>query len=219
MDFLFSEELVHVPDLRHRLRQLRWFRMAFRKNAALIADHYGYHFAIDETKLTRAFLNWIETVEKQKSFAQIDRKDFIIFAAGLVLKELITEAPAKLRNQPQPTNAKTSRMQDIIAFWPEGFLYTNYCVGAIAAICEQEFDTAPEIAACANDLRTWWSYRENVSEMPGYAIAFLDKFLGAEPNWIMPSLASARGAIQRAMISSKSAEVKLPTGSSRPESA
>jgi hypothetical protein len=210
MDFLFRDELVHMPDLRHRLRQLRWFRMAFRKNAAVIADHYGYHFAIDETKLTRAFLNWIETVEKQKSYARIDRKDFIIFAAGLVLKELITEAPAKVRSQPK--HSESADMQDIIAFWPEGFLYTNYCVGAIAAICEQEFGTAPQIDKCADDLRTWWSYRENVQEMPGYAIAFLDKFLGAEPNWVMPNLASARSAIRRAMVSSRPGSATLPTG-------
>ncbi|WP_245449077.1 hypothetical protein [Phyllobacterium sophorae] len=219
MDFLFRDELVHMPDLRHRLRRLRWFRMAFRKNAAVIADHYGYHFVIDETKLTRAFLNWIETVEKQKSYSKIDRKDFIIFAAGLVLKELITEAPAKVRSQPKRNDSQASQMQDIIAFWPEGFLYTNYCVGAIAAICEQEFGTAPQIDKCADDLRTWWSYRENVQEMPGYAIAFLDKFLGAEPNWVMPNLASARSAIQRAMVPPKSGGPTLPTGRPRAGSA
>ena len=205
MDFLFRDELVNTPDLRHRLRRLRWFLMAFRKNVALIAEHYGYRFVIDETKLTAAFLNWIETVEQQKSFARIDRKDFIIFAAGLVLKELITEAPAKVQGHTPQTNADATEMADIIAFWPEGFLYTNFCVGTIAAIYEQEFGTAPQIASCANDLRTWWSYKENVTEMPGYAVAFLDKFLGAEPNWVMPNLASARSAIQRALVASKGA--------------
>jgi hypothetical protein len=35
--------------------------------------------------------------------------------------------------------------------------------------------------------------------MPGYAIAFLDKFLGSEPNWVMPDLASARAAVKRAL--------------------
>jgi hypothetical protein len=47
--------------------------------------------------------------------------------------------------------------------------------------------------------------------MPGYAIAFLDKFLGAEPNWVMPNLASARSAIQRAMVSPKSGSAILAT--------
>lgn len=212
MDFLFRDELVRVPDLRHRLRQLRWFRMAFRKNAALITQHYDYHFVIDDTKLTRAFLNWIETVERQKSYAEIDRKDFIIFAAGMALKELIVEAPVKVRGHPKDGALHRPEMRDIIAFWPEGFLYTNYCVGAIAAIYEQEFATAPTIDKCAEDLRTWWSYRENVAEMPAYAIAFLDKFLGAEPNWVMPNLASARSAIRRATIEAKTSDTILPSG-------
>ncbi|MCO4315882.1 hypothetical protein M8997_001690 [Phyllobacterium sp. 21LDTY02-6] len=201
MDFLFRDELIRTPDLRHRLRQLRWFRMAFRKNAVLIAEHFGYHFAIDETRLTRAFLNWVERVEQEKPYAALDRKDFIIFAAGMALKELIAEAPARVVRKPLEDPAKGTA--EIVAFWPEGFLYTNYCVGAIAAIMEQEFGSRPAIDRCADDLRTWWSYRENASETPDFAIAFLDKFLGSEPNWMMPNLASARSAIRRAMLASK----------------
>jgi hypothetical protein len=212
MNFLLKDELVLMPDLRHRLRQLRWFRMAFRKNAAFITRHYGYHFAIDDTKLTRAFLNWIETIEQQKSYAGIDRRDFIVFAGGMALKELITETPAKVASKAGNDALSEPEMREIIAFWPEGFLYTNYCVGAIAAICEQEFGAAPEINECANDLRTWWSYRENVAEMPEYAIAFLDKFVGIEPNWSAPNLASARSAIQRAALGKRPAGSILPTG-------
>jgi hypothetical protein len=116
-----------------------------------------------------------------------------------------------MRSKPKSGGSAHPDMHNIIAFWPEGFLYTNYCVGAIAAICEQEFGAAPQIDECADDLRTWWSYRENVKEMPAYAIAFLDKFLGAEPNWVMPNLASARTAIRRAIATSKSAP-NLPNG-------
>ncbi|ERM00379.1 hypothetical protein Q644_04975 [Brucella intermedia 229E] len=91
------------------------------------------------------------------------------------------------------------RLYEIVRFWPEGFLYTNYCICAIAAVQEQEFGTVPNIDQCADELRTWWSYKENIVEMPGYAIAFLDKFLGGEPNWVMPDLASARAAVKRAL--------------------
>jgi hypothetical protein len=90
-------------------------------------------------------------------------------------------------------------MAEIVRFWPEGFLYTNYCVSAIAAIHEQEFGSAPAIDACADDLRTWWSYRENATEMPSYAIAFLDRFLGSEPNWILPDSARSRQAMRDAL--------------------
>ncbi len=198
MDLLLKDQMASMPDLRRRLRQLRWFRATFRKHAALLSDIYGVRYTIDEEKLTEAFLNWVELVEQNKRFAQVDRKDFIVFAAGLVLRELIRLSPVKAA-RPRTEEGGEAPLSEIVAFWPEGFLYTNYCICAIAAVHEQEFGVAPAIDACADDLRTWWSYRENVADMPGYAIAFLDKFLGGEPNWVMPDLASARVAVQRAL--------------------
>ncbi|MDG4877769.1 hypothetical protein P9273_21940 [Mesorhizobium sp. WSM4935] len=208
MDLPFRHELALMPDLRHRLRQLRWFRATFRSSAKVVSETFGVRFEIDEAKLTRAFLDWIEVMEAQKRFAAVDRADFIVFAAGLVLRELIRQAPARevsgLGEMIQTeANAGTA---EIVRFWPEGFLYTNYCVSAILAVHEQEFGTAPGIDKCADDLRTWWSYRENATEMPAYAVAFLDRFLGAEPNWITPDRAQSRQAMQRALGSSPVSE-------------
>lgn len=200
MDLRFKEELAAMPDLRHRLRRLRWFRMTFRSHARLVASTYGLRFEIDDAKLTRAFLDWVETMEKKKDFAKVDRADFVIFAAGLVLRELIRQEPARVVErglQPPPTVGP--EMAEIVDFWPEGFLYTNFCVSAIAAVYEQEFHETPAIDKCADDLRTWWSYRENVEEMPAYAVAFLDRFLGAEPNWLLPDDARSRPAMAEAL--------------------
>ena len=208
MDLPFRHELALMPDLRHRLRQLRWFRATFRSSAKVVSETFGVRFEIDEAKLTRAFLDWIEVMEAQKRFADVDRADFIVFAAGLVLRELIRQAPARevsgLKEMIETdANAGTA---EIVRFWPEGFLYTNYGVSAILAVHEQEFGTAPSIDKCADDLRTWWSYRENATEMPAYAVAFLDRFLGAEPNWITPDRAQSRQAMQRALGSSPVSE-------------
>jgi hypothetical protein len=208
MDLPFRHELALMPDLRHRLRQLRWFRATFRSSAKVVSETFGVRFEIDEAKLTRAFLDWIEVMEAQKRFADVDRADFIVFAAGLVLRELIRQAPARevsgLKEMIETdANAGTA---EIVRFWPEGFLYTNYCVSAILAVHEQEFGTAPSIDKCADDLRTWWSYRENATEIPAYAVAFLDRFLGAEPNWITPDRAQSRQAMQRALGSSPVSE-------------
>ncbi|UXO85401.1 hypothetical protein [Brucella intermedia] len=199
MDLLLREQMASMPDLRHRLRQLRWFRATFRKHASLLHELYGVEYDIDEKKLTEAFLNWVELVDQNKRFAKVDRKDFITFAAGLVLRELIRLSPAKVTSPPIQADGDAGRLYEIVRFWPEGFLYTNYCICAIAAVQEQEFGTVPNIDQCADELRTWWSYKENIAEMPGYAIAFLDKFLGGEPNWVMPDLASARAAVKRAL--------------------
>lgn len=201
MDLRFKDELALMPDLRHRLRRLRWFRLTFRSHARLVASTYGLRFEIDDAKLTRAFLDWVEAMETKKAFAKVDRADFVIFAAGLVLRELIRQQPAKLaeRGLKPPLGGVDAEMADIVAFWPEGFLYTNFCVSAIAAVYEQEFGEAPAIDKCADDLRTWWSYRENASEMPAYAVAFLDRFLGAEPNWLLPDDPRSRPAIMEAL--------------------
>lgn len=200
MDLTFKNELALMPDLGHRLRRLRWFRVTFRASAKAVGKRYGMRFAIDEVRLARVFLDSIETIEAQKRFARVDRADFIIFAGGLVLRELIRHDPARaLALEAQPAGDEDPAMGEIARFWPEGFLYTNYCVSAIAAIHEQEFGHAPRLDACADDLRTWWSYRENATEMPAYAVAFLDRFLGAEPNWVMPDNAQSRTAMRKAL--------------------
>ncbi len=200
MDLRFKEELALMPDLRHRLRRLRWFRLAFRSHARLVGSAYGFRFDINDARLTTAFLDWVEAMEKKKAFAKVDRADFVIFAAGLALRELFRQGPAKaVERVPRPAAVNTPEMAEIANFWPEGFLYTNFCVSAIVAVYEQEFGQDPAIDKCADDLRTWWSYRENVAEMPGYAVAFLDRFLGAEPNWLLPDDPRSRPAMAEAL--------------------
>jgi hypothetical protein len=199
MDIRFKDELASMPDLRHRLRRLRWFRATFRASARAVTKAYGVRFTIDDARLTRAFLDWIEMAEAQKKFSAINRADFIVFAAGLALRELIRQDPAKAAGEIKDDPASGGRTAEIVRFWPEGFLYTNYCVSAVAAIHEQEFGTTPAIDKCADDLRTWWSYRENVAEMPDYAVAFLDRFLGSEPNWIAPGHVPSRRAMQHVL--------------------
>ncbi|EKF18697.1 hypothetical protein [Nitratireductor pacificus] len=207
MDLDFKNELAVMPDLRHRLRQLRWFRATFRGNARAVTAHYGVAFEIDEEKLTRVFLDWVEMIDARKDFARLDRADFIVYAAGLALKEMIRRAPASV--SPGSTVTGSAASSEIVRFWPEGFLYTNYCVCAIAAIFEQEFGQTPLLDRCADDLRTWWSYRENTREMPASAVAFLDRFLGGEPNWVAPDLVEGRLAMRRA-IEAGSAALQSP---------
>ncbi len=198
MDLDFKDELAVMPDLRHRLRQLRWFRATFRGNARAVSAHYGISFDIDEERLTGVFLDWVEQIDARKAYAQVDRADFIIYAAGLCLKEMIRRKPASVASGSNVEN-RVEGNAEIVRFWPEGFLYTNYCVCAIAAIFEQEFGAAPELDRCADDLRTWWSYKENTREMPASAVAFLDRFLGAEPNWVAPDLVEGRLAMRLAI--------------------
>ncbi len=106
MDLFFKNEMALVPDLRHRLRQLRWFRATFRNSARAVTARYGIGFEIDEKKLTRIFLDWVEIVNAQKSYARLDRADFIVFAAGLALKELIRQAPVRVAGTATATGSE-----------------------------------------------------------------------------------------------------------------
>jgi len=197
MQLELTDELAGVPDLRHQVRHLRWFKTSFRRDAELVARHHGVTLEIDDRRLTEAFLNWIESFNRQKSFAALDRRDFTLFAAGLLLREFIRCRPVTASGLGS-LGASSTDDGSIPRFWPEGFLYTNYCLSVLAAVLQQEFGETLSLAKRADDLRLWWSYRENVSENPSMAIAFLDEFVGEEPNWRVPDSAESRAAMRRA---------------------
>lgn len=194
MEVLSQNEMSCVPDLGHRLRQLRWFRKAFESCVHTLEIRYSLKTTIAEDVLAEVFVNWVETIDRQKSLASLDRSDFITFSGGMMLRELIQRHPVRVELSPN----KVDDMPEAAAFWPEGFLYTNFCISAVSAVHQQEFGETLKLTECVDDLRTWWSFRENTQEMPSYAIAFLDRFVGAEPNWIVPDRAESRSAMQTA---------------------
>lgn len=199
MDLGLKRDLVTVADLRHRVRRLGWFRGSFRRAADLVGAEGGHAFEVDDRALASAFFGWIDAFTAHKAAAaSADRRDFSAFAAGLLLKELIRSDPARARRRiaaggPRETAAPA-------AFWPEGFLYTQYCLAGLAAVLEQDFGEELALSAAADDPRTWWSFRENAVECPALAIAFLDHFVGSEPNWRLPEDPRARPARRAAPL-------------------
>jgi hypothetical protein len=202
MDIILRDELIAVPDLRHEVRRLRWFREAFRRIGEKIAAENGLAVAIDTPVLTECFLNWIDRFSGQKSLAALDRRDFAAFAAGLLLKELLRTRPIRLRrlegSGPAVTKGPSAAIVD---FWPEGFLYTSFCLCVLNAVHQQEFHKPLEVSPLIDDLRVWWSYRENIQEDVSTAIGFFDTFLGNMPNWHAPDYARARPAMRKVMES------------------
>ncbi|MEH0072795.1 hypothetical protein V6L77_25290 [Pannonibacter sp. Pt2-lr] len=59
----------------------------------------------------------------------------------------------------------------------------TYCLAVRAAVLAQEFHTEPHEVPELSDLRTWWSFRENILEDPDLAISFLELFSGEQPHW------------------------------------
>jgi hypothetical protein len=195
LDLLIQSEIGAMPDLGHRLRQLKWFRQSFRNSAEALSRRYGLVTHIDDEMLAGVFVDWVETLEEKKTFASVNRSDFIVFSGGLVLKGLLKARPAIVTVRPSPDNAA---LPDIVAFWPEGFLYANFCINAVSAVHQQEFGTPLPLSDSVTDLRTWWSFRENTQEIPAYAIAFLDRFFGVQPNWSMPEFPEGREGMKAA---------------------
>ena len=200
MDLELKRQVEGVADIRHRVRQLRWFKTTFRQHARLIAQRYGLVYEIDDRRLTAAFLDWAEAFSANKGFSDLDRRDFVTIAAGLLLRELIRDRPATAQEGPSGDALvdATDKTLPIARSWPEGFLYTNYCLCILHVVLEQEGVslTLPDLA---DDLRVWWSYRENVGEDPSLAIPFLDLFTGNEPNWYFPASVVSRKAVKRAL--------------------
>ena len=173
-------------DLRHRIRDMRFFEASFRRNVTLTLADHGRRTKTDQARLRSSFLAWLETFHATRPYADLDRRDFICFSAGQMLAELVRHDPLSLAKGNDETT-------DI---WPVGMAYVSYCLGVALSVMEQEFQLATELSSSANDARIWQSFRENVSENPDLAIPFIDLLLGQSPNWTEPALADQRPAMK-----------------------
>jgi hypothetical protein len=176
-----------LPDLRHRVRRLNWFQQSFRNNAVAMGERSGRAFAIDDRALASAFLNWADAFTRERGDSKFDRRDFVMYSGGLMLEELLRAKPARSARTDVGESPPADPMAAIRDFWPEGFLYVNYCVTVVRAILKSDFDTTVAFDPCFEDIRIWESFRENVGDDPSLAVPFFDLFLGGAPNWTSPN--------------------------------
>ena len=202
MDLRYTTQLSASHDVRHQVRHLGWFRNSFKRCTGLITKDWGIGFVVHDEALAVAFFDWTDAFAQQRRYAELSRKDFADFAAGLLLKELIKNkvcAACHPSGLIIPSDAD-ARVADIIKFWPEGFLYTNFCLSVLNAVMQQDFDSVVEMQPIIEDLGTWWSFRENATEDASLAVGFLDTFIGNEPNWVQPGFAAARHCMKPVAI-------------------
>ena len=169
--------------VRKAIRRLRWFIGSFHAQVRQTSKETGVTFDVDDQILAAAFLDWLRAFEAQKPADPGDRMRYVGFAAGLMLRTLIRLKPVTVAGRPGDADDTNPAY-----FWPEGYLYVAYCLNIRSAVLEEDFDehqtTVPEM----REIRTWWTFRENVSEDPTLAIAFLDLFAGEDPHWSEPDL-------------------------------
>lgn len=186
-----SADLRRLPQLRRKIRRLRWFQDAYAQATGEVAARTGIAVTTDPRRLTQAFLAWSERFSQAIRKGVPDRRDFAFYAAGLALAELIRAAPTTA------LPGTTAPADPIAAAWPEGLLYTRFCLEILAGVLAQEFGEELVTDRALMDPELWASFRENTSDQPDLAIAFLDRFTGNPPDWTTPAVHTARPA-QRA---------------------
>lgn len=187
-------------------RRLRWFKEALHLQIKTLETQTNTEFEVDDIEVCALFLRWLDAFEAQKPGDDQNIKDFVSFAAGMMLRELIVSKPVKTKTLP-----KGADQSNPAYFWPEGYLYVALCLNIRAAILKQEFDIEQQVSPDMEELRAWWSFKENINEDPNLAIGFFDLFTGVEPIWSMPSIFSARknSKVPQKYIA-KSAKVNIP---------
>ncbi len=173
--------------LRVAVRRLRWFKQAFLRHVEAYGRDLGCTFAVDEARLAAVFVNWLDAIDQQRPADKTQRRAFFEFAAALMLRELTANMPVTAKTA--PTLAKP---ESAAAFWPEGYCCTMFCVSVHTAAMAQEFQSETGIDPAIDDLRHWWSFRENSREDAGFSAGFLQMILGREPNWLLPDVFRAR---------------------------
>ena len=181
--------------VRKSVQRLRWFANSFREQVAVTTAETGIGYSVDDAKLAAAFASWLRSFEVQKPDYEEERRPFVGFAAGLMLQSLFEAAPATALQSGSDAGANTPA-----EFWPEGYLYVSYCLRLRGLVLAQDFEEAPPSPPISCDLRTWWSFKENLMIDPSRAIAFLDLFAGEKPDWNMPDFFSVDGAGRLATV-------------------
>ncbi|MEM1064156.1 MAG: hypothetical protein AAF771_04610 [Pseudomonadota bacterium] len=179
-----SQDLSLADQPLHKAAQrLRWFLGAFEGQVARTEEETGNRYAVDEDKLAAVFVDWLKAFNAQKPASSDDKVAYVGFAAGLMLRTLVSQKPVAVEASPEGADQSNPAY-----FWPEGYLYVAFCLNVRGLVLENEFHEIQHPGDALTDPRTWWSFRENVANDPSLAIAFLDLFAGDAPEWEMPQI-------------------------------
>lgn len=194
-------ELSESTDLTHEARRFRTILKSFERNLDLLFRDTAISPHVDHAALATAFSNWRQRFDATKYLADTDRRDFTIYSAGLMLKELVAADP--LKTTPREGNLPAVAQcipNHALARWPEGYAYTSFCLSVAAAILSEIGEEEPHASKSSDDPAFWASFKENVAENPSAAIAFFDLVCSKEPNWEAPDVPWLRRAFAGANL-------------------
>jgi hypothetical protein len=207
-----KDEVEKVSDLSHEARRFRTILWSFEKNIELLFKGTGLAAEVDHAALAEAFSRWRQAFDQTKHLADINRTDFTIYAAGMMLKELLVSRPiTAIVPQELGLPAIPEKLDHRLKRWPEGYAYTSFCLSVAAAVLTEMGDAEPTESGIADSPGFWDSFRENAAENPANAIAFFDMVVGLKPNWDAPDVPWMRRTfMDRKQSLEGSAKVVLP---------
>jgi hypothetical protein len=176
-------EMLTEAGLAERAKRFRTVAASFHRNAALLFKGSAFDFAIDDEALALAFGAWRRGFDELRDQVETGRRDLLIFAGGLMLKELFQHHPIAIQHRGV---AAMKSFPEALTSWPEGYAYASYCLSVVSAVIEQEGHAPLEPAAGSEERQFWTSFRENVQEDARTAIGFFDLLCGVTPNWELP---------------------------------
>jgi hypothetical protein len=184
-------EISNTSDLAHEARRFRTILQSFERNLDLLFKDSGLSPHVDHAALAIAFTKWRERFDATKHLANSNRHDFVIYAAGLMLKELVDAKPLQALPTPE---APAIPADHVLARWPEGYAYTSFCLSVASAILNEMGEDELPGESLADDPAFWDSFKENTIESPASAVAFFDLVCGKDPNWDAPDVPWMRNA-------------------------
>ena len=197
MKTALTPDTAKIDDLTHAARRFRTVLQLFETNLERLFRNSSLSAAVDHAALATAFSNWRQRFDQTKYLADTNRHDFVIFAAGLMLKELVAAAPLKTEPRQRSKGAVAELKSDqLLTRWPEGYAYTSFCLSVAGAILREMGETEPEAGGPSDDPAFWDTFKENTMESPASAIAFFDLVCGQEPNWDAPDVPWMRNALR-----------------------
>jgi hypothetical protein len=176
-------EMEHRADLVHQARHFRTVLDGFSRNVALLYSDQALQPMIDSVALATAFAKWREVFDATRPYADVNRPDFVIFSAGLLMKEMLVAKALVV----SPDNA-VATSEAGLAQWPEGYAYASFCLSMAEAVLEAMGQHGVVNDAIAAKPDFWNSFRENATENAASVLGFFDILCGVEPNWEGPDV-------------------------------
>jgi hypothetical protein len=186
-----KNEMELSQNIVHDARKFRTLLNGFNRNIELLYENQGVKPPVDSVAMAKAFAKWRQAFDATRHVADRNRSDFVVYSAGLMLKELLVAKP--IGELPHGENALVEKS---FAQWPEGYAYASFCLSVATAVLDRMGEGREINQALADDPDFWNSFRENVAEDPSNAIAYFDLLCGVEPNWTGPDVPWFRPAFQ-----------------------